>query len=232
VRDHFESRAYLQRNPLIAIRAGLVADLLRDLQRKSVLDLGCGDGSLSAALRGNDITLVDFSEVMLEQARRNVPGARHVQADVLAWQPDRLYDAVLAVGLLAHVESVDRLLQKIAAALQPGGRCILQVTDAGHPLGWFLVRYGRIRRSGGYRTNDLSRRELIERAAAYGLRPVAARRYGLLLPGTGRLPYRWHSLIERRFASGWFARAAAQVLVMFVKPSAGKDDQEGVRGSR
>jgi SAM-dependent methyltransferase len=232
VHDYFESGAYLKPNPLTAIRARLVADLLCDLEKKSVLDLGCGDGSLSRALRGNDLTLVDFSDAMLERARRNVPEARHVPADVLAWEPDRLYDAVLAVGLLAHVESVERLLEKVAAALRPDGRCVLQVTDAGHPLGWLLARYGRIRPGEGYHANELSRRELIEQAAAYGLKPVATRRYGLLLPGTGRLPYRWRAWIEDRFASGWSARAAAQVLVMFVKTSVEERHQERVGQSR
>jgi SAM-dependent methyltransferase len=217
VREFFETGAYLDRNPIISIRARHVADLLSDLHDGSVLDLGCGDGSLSRLLAGNRVTLVDFSAAMLDRARQNVPRARCVQADVLEWEPDRLYDAVLAVGLLAHVASPQLLLQKVAAALRPGGRCILQITDGGRPLGWVLTRYGRIRPRGGYRVNELTSRELTERAAAYGLTPVAARRYGLLLPGTGRLPYRWQAWIEDRFASGWLSRAAAEVLVMFWK---------------
>lgn len=53
----------------------------------SVLDVGCGDGILSAGLRARDpqgtpaITLLDHDALALEAARHNVPGAKAVLAD-------------------------------------------------------------------------------------------------------------------------------------------------------
>jgi 2-polyprenyl-3-methyl-5-hydroxy-6-metoxy-1,4-benzoquinol methylase len=216
-RDFFETSAYLERNPILRIRAELVSDLLAGFAGGSVLDLGCGDGSISKPLATRELTLVDFSSAMIARARENVPYARHVQADVLEWEPDRTYDVVLALGLLAHVASPDRLLGNVASALVPGGRCVLQITDAGRPLGWFLSRHGRLRQRDGYRLNELTEAELVARAKAHDLHAVASRRYGLLLPGTGRLPRTWHGALERRFASEPLSRLAADVLVLFEK---------------
>jgi SAM-dependent methyltransferase len=222
VRDFFETDAYLARNAILPIRAQLVGQLLSDLHGGRVLDLGSGDGSVSRPLlaAGNDVTLVDFSQAMLHQARQAATppsGGRvqYVQADVLEWETDTLYDVVLCIGVLAHVDSSDRLLERVAAATRPGGRCILQITDGGRPLGWLLTRYARLRQREGYRLNELTRQQLLSLAAKYGLIPIAARRYGLILPGTGRLPYRWQSWLEDRVASGWLSYVAAGLLVVF-----------------
>jgi SAM-dependent methyltransferase len=226
VRDFFETDAYLSNNPIVPIRARLVNELLSDLRGGRVLDLGCGDGSISRPLlaAGNEVTLVDVSESMLRRARELVtPEAagrvEYVQADILEWAPGRLYDAVLCVGVLAHVSSPGRALERVTEALRCGGRAVVQITDGGRPLGWFLNRYGRQRRGEGYRLNELTSRELISRASNYGLKPVTVRRYGLLLPSTGRLPYQWRSVLERRFASGFLSAAAADLLVVFRKES-------------
>jgi ubiquinone/menaquinone biosynthesis C-methylase UbiE len=222
VRAFFETDAYLTLNPILPIRARLVGELLSDLHGGQVLDLGSGDGSVSRPLlaAGNDVTLVDFSQAMLHQARQAAPppsGGRvqYVEADVLEWETDTLYDVVLCIGVLAHVNSSDRLLERVARATRLGGRCILQITDAGCPLGWLLTRYARLRQREGYRLNELTRQQLLALAANHGLVPIAARRYGLFLPGTGRLPYRWQSWLEGHAASGWLSHVAAGRLVMF-----------------
>ena len=216
-RNYFETTAYLERNPIIPIRARLVADLLSDLRNASIVDLGCGDGALSQSFAGNDLTLVDFSEAMIERARQNVPTARHILADALEWEPDGQYDAVIAVGLLAHVTAPNALIEKVASMLKPAGRCILQITDAGRPLGWFLTRCGRFRQRGGYRLNELSWRELAARAGRHGLTAVETRRYGLLLPGLGRLPYPLVASIENAFSAPFLAPLAGDVLGLFRK---------------
>jgi SAM-dependent methyltransferase len=220
VLDYFDTDAYLSGNPLVPIRARLVAELLHGLHGATVLDLGCGDGSISRPLLAgeNRLTLVDMSEAMLERARRATSGpARFVQADALTWTEDAVYDVVLCIGLVAHVESPAKLVERVAAATRPGGRCIVQITDGGRPHGWVLTRYARLRRREGYRLNELTGRELVDLAAERGLRPLAVRRYGLLIPLTGRLPYRMQSWLEERFSTGLLSRAAAELLVMFEK---------------
>jgi SAM-dependent methyltransferase len=216
---YFDSDRYLHRNPIVPIRATLVSELLADLHGADVLDLGCGDGSVSQPLLAeNQVTFVDFSETMLERAKRNTGSvARYVRADALTWEPGKLYDAVLCIGLAAHVESPERLVEKVATLTRSEGRCIIQLTDGGRPLGWLLNRYGRFRRREGYRLRELTGAQLRDLASTHGLTTVTIRRYGLLLPSTGRLPYTWQTWLENMFASRWLATLGAEALVLFKK---------------
>jgi len=91
-----------------------------------VLDLGCGAGvPMTAALaEGRTVIGVDISETQLEMARRNVPGATFLQADMttLTFEPAS-FDAVVAFYSLTHVprDEQAQLLERIRAWLRPGG---------------------------------------------------------------------------------------------------------------
>jgi SAM-dependent methyltransferase len=91
-----------------------------------VLELGCGAGiPMTAALaRDSAVTGVDISATQLEMARRNVPSAAFIKADMtaLAFEPAS-FDAVVAFYSLTHVprdEQVD-LIERIRGWLRPGG---------------------------------------------------------------------------------------------------------------
>ena len=91
-----------------------------------VLELGCGAGiPMTAALaEGRTVTGVDISATQLDMARRNVPGATFIQADMttLAFEPAS-FDAVLAFYSLVHVPRDEHaeLLARIRGWLRPGG---------------------------------------------------------------------------------------------------------------
>src|SRR5215208_5489058 len=67
-------------NPLIALETPEVRRLVGQIAGLGVLDLGCGTGrhSLWLAEAGATVTAVDFSEGMLNEARRK-PGAEAVR---------------------------------------------------------------------------------------------------------------------------------------------------------
>jgi SAM-dependent methyltransferase len=91
-----------------------------------VLELGCGAGlPMTAALaRGRRLTGIDISDEQLRRARRNVPGARFVRADIatLDW-PAASVDAVVAFYSLTHVprDAHAALFGRIRRWLRPGG---------------------------------------------------------------------------------------------------------------
>src|ERR1700677_39001 len=105
-----------------------LADLRDRLpERGQVLDIGCGCGvpvarHLTAA--GHQVTGVDISDVQIERARRLVPAAAFIRADVTEtdFRPGS-FDAVICLYALIHMplDRQPRLLHDIARWLLPGG---------------------------------------------------------------------------------------------------------------
>jgi len=198
VRALFQGGRYLSSRALIQIRVELVQELIGPLADQRILDLGCGDGSLSLQYAvNNEITLVDISSTMLDSARRNIPRDRleHVRLENMAvedFATDVGYDLVLCVGLLAHVRSVESTVKHVASLLRPGGRCIFQITDSDRWMGRALGDYFALRMSihdrVGYKLNRLGHRELERFASAHGLRQLQERRTWSILPGMRVLP--------------------------------------------
>lgn len=105
-----------------------------------VLELGCGAGvPLTVALaEGRDVTGVDISATQVALARRNVPTAAFLHADMtaVAFPPDS-FDAVVAFYSLTHVprDDVPPLLGRIGEWLRPGGAVVLTMGAEDDPGG-------------------------------------------------------------------------------------------------
>jgi demethylmenaquinone methyltransferase / 2-methoxy-6-polyprenyl-1,4-benzoquinol methylase len=90
-----------------------------------VLDACCGTGDLAIAARkaGGDVTGIDFSERMLERARRKAPGIEWVAGDLLALPfGDAAFQAATVGFGIRNVEDLDAALRELARVLEPGGR--------------------------------------------------------------------------------------------------------------
>jgi demethylmenaquinone methyltransferase/2-methoxy-6-polyprenyl-1,4-benzoquinol methylase len=101
-----------------------------------VLDACCGTGDLALAdeRAGGTVTGVDFSERMLERARRKSSSIEWVQGDALELPfPDASFDAVTVGFGVRNVADVDRGLAELRRVLRPGGR--LGVLDITTPRG-------------------------------------------------------------------------------------------------
>lgn len=100
----------------------------------TVLDLGCGAGVPATrwlSERGYAVTGVDFSVKQLDLARRLVPGATFIRADMieLDFSPDS-FDAVVALHSIIHVprEEHPAMLAKIQTWLKPRGALLATLT--------------------------------------------------------------------------------------------------------
>jgi SAM-dependent methyltransferase len=122
------AEAYLDRFGDSAVRQFWLDELIAILPAGArVLDLGCGAGlPVARDLRrgGFDVTGVDGSTRQIELARRNVPGAKFIQADMTSAEfAPASFHAVAAFYSITHVPRDQHLglFRRIANWLQPGG---------------------------------------------------------------------------------------------------------------
>jgi demethylmenaquinone methyltransferase / 2-methoxy-6-polyprenyl-1,4-benzoquinol methylase len=99
----------------------------------TVLDACCGTGDLARDAQragASRVVGLDFSERMLERARRKVPTAELVRGDILALPfADGEFDAAVVGFGVRNVESLERALAELRRVLRPGGRlAILEIT--------------------------------------------------------------------------------------------------------
>jgi demethylmenaquinone methyltransferase/2-methoxy-6-polyprenyl-1,4-benzoquinol methylase len=98
-----------------------------------VLDACCGTGDLALAdLRAGaaEVVGVDFSEAMLEQARRKSAAVQWVDGDLLALPfPDGAFDAATVGFGVRNVDDLEAGLRELRRVLRPGGRlAVLEIT--------------------------------------------------------------------------------------------------------
>ena len=97
-----------------------------------VLDSCCGTGDLAIACarEGATVTGLDFSERMLERARRKAPQIEWVCGDALELPfPDGGFDGATVGFGVRNVEDLERALRELRRVLRPGGRVgILEIT--------------------------------------------------------------------------------------------------------
>lgn len=149
VKELFENTAhYLKYDYNLTIRRETVEEFTSGHSFESVLDVPCGTGAISISIldRTKELTMVDVSANMISLAADSVPEkhihkTKIVHADFFDINlPEHSYDLVICLGLLAHVNSPEKLLYKITALLKPGGMLILQNTDASHFYS-YLIRF-------------------------------------------------------------------------------------------
>jgi trans-aconitate 2-methyltransferase len=109
-----------------------LAHLLRPVTRPEVVDLGCGDGRLTAALhaaRGAARTLgIDSSRSMIAAAGAHArDGVTFVLGDIGAWEQAAAYDIVFANASLQWVPDHRAVLGRWVRSLKPGGQLAVQV---------------------------------------------------------------------------------------------------------
>jgi demethylmenaquinone methyltransferase/2-methoxy-6-polyprenyl-1,4-benzoquinol methylase len=104
-----------------------------------VLDAACGTGDLAIAdlkAGASRVTGLDFSEQMLERARKKDTSIEWIQGDMLALPfADETFDAATVGFGVRNVEDLELGLRELRRVLRPGGRlAILEITQPRGPL--------------------------------------------------------------------------------------------------
>jgi demethylmenaquinone methyltransferase/2-methoxy-6-polyprenyl-1,4-benzoquinol methylase len=107
----------------------------------AVLDACCGTGDLAVAgaRGGGRVTGLDFSEPMLERARRKAPELEWIRGDLLELPfADASFDAATVGFGVRNVDDLQRALSELRRVLRAGGRLgILEITRPRGPLAPF-----------------------------------------------------------------------------------------------
>jgi 2-polyprenyl-3-methyl-5-hydroxy-6-metoxy-1,4-benzoquinol methylase len=190
---YFSRRAYD-----IRIRTETVRQMasLRDGAR--VLDVGCGDGSVSLPLLTptTRVTMLDLSSSMLSLARSKVPPELLGNVEIInqdfmdATFAPQSFDLILCIGLLVHIVSPADLIAKMVASLKPNGNIIVECSDARHfasRLFAHIYRFKSLLRRPKYHLNAVPYSEVLKMLRGYGFYPESTYRYTTPPPGVNRL---------------------------------------------
>jgi SAM-dependent methyltransferase len=110
----------------------IIGTIIADLPYSSVLDVGCGQGSLLETLMPlrpqARYAGVDFSASALDVARQRAPQAEFDRLDVTSDHLNRKFDLVLCTDVVEHIENDQEALRNVAAMT---GRYLLVSTLQG-----------------------------------------------------------------------------------------------------
>lgn len=148
---------------------------------ESVLDVGCGTGTLAIVAKGQvgppgSVCAVDASPEMIARARKKARKARvdvtfeNAVAEALPF-PDARFDVVLCTVMLHHLprKARQRGLQEIRRVLKSGGRLLIVDFNEGTGGGkGIFAHFPHLRRSHGF----VKDKELIGATSECGLQLV------------------------------------------------------------
>jgi len=125
---------YEQRHSFVWRHGEDLIELLAPAPGERILDVGCGTGRLTSQLAatGAQVTGLDISPAMLEQARLACPAARFVQGDVLEFKASEGFDGIFSNAALHWIKPPDRAAGRLFDALKPGGRLVAELGGTGN----------------------------------------------------------------------------------------------------
>ncbi len=91
----------------------------------SVLELGCGQGDLLAALKPSHGVGLDLSDVMVAKARSKYPPLHFFHGDAHTFEGDEKFDFIICADLVNELWDVQRVFEVVARHCHPSTRVIL-----------------------------------------------------------------------------------------------------------
>jgi SAM-dependent methyltransferase len=127
----WDPERYARNARFVADLATPVVELLQPKAGERILDLGCGDGVLTEALRGMGCRVVgvDASSAQVEAARQRGLEASVVDGERLDF--DGEFDAVFSNAALHWMKNADAVIAGVRKALKPAGRFVGEMGGQG-----------------------------------------------------------------------------------------------------
>lgn len=130
--QHWDAAAYAHNADFVAELGNTVARLLDPRPGERILDLGCGDGTLTEVLAKSGATIVgvDAAIDMVEAARARGLDARVQDAHNLPFEHE--FDAVFSNAALHWMLNHEAIVASIHRSLKPGGRFVAEFGGHGN----------------------------------------------------------------------------------------------------
>lgn len=160
------------------LEAKSLRSLLSEIAFENCLEIGCGTGKNTGWLmeKAQQVTAVDLSSAMLDEARQKIKSAKvaFVQADITQpWQfATKSYDLVTFSLVLEHIENLDAVFEKVAVALRSGGHVYIGEL---HPFKQYMGSKARFETENGMEVVTCFNHhvsDFIQAGKRHGLQPV------------------------------------------------------------
>lgn len=176
----------------------VILDLLQNHSGKRVMDIGCGNGSVSEVLVQNGYELVGIepSESGITCCREKMPQAEFYQKSLgedFSFLNGKQFDVVLCSEVIEHLYDPAQLFEVAASFLSAGGLLLITCPYHGYLKNLILSLlnswdfHWQPGVTGGH-IKFWSRRTLADMAAGHGFTERAFK-------GAGRFPLMWKSMV-------------------------------------
>ena len=145
----WSTETYTAHARFVSDLGGAVMEWLAPQAGESILDVGCGDGALTAeiAARGASVTGIDTSHDFLGAARARGLDVSHMDGQQLTF--DRRFDAVFSNAALHWMTDAPAVAAGVWRALKPGGRFVAEFGGHGNVAAIVTAMRAVARRRGG-----------------------------------------------------------------------------------
>ena len=104
-----------------------------DIDARSIVDLGCGIGHLTAMLQERwpnaDVIGIDSSVEMIDRARQDHPDLTWIFGDIATWNSDPAIDLIFSNATLHWIDHHESLFPRLGSLIRPGGVIAVQMPD-------------------------------------------------------------------------------------------------------
>jgi len=128
---YMKGNAFLRHIELQRIRT--VLKILNSSSKGSVLDVGCGDGTLIKKIKGKKIVGIDASKTAVKIARENLRGKRNVVIKRMNAErldlPTESFDRIVCTEVLEHVQKPGDVISEMLRVLKKDGYAVITIPN-------------------------------------------------------------------------------------------------------
>lgn len=131
-RQDWSPETYLRNAAFVPELGKGVVDLLNAQAGERILDLGCGEGTLSAVIQaaGASVLAIDSSAAQVDATRARGLNAEVMDGRELDFSAE--FDAVFSNAALHWMRPISKVFDNVFQALKPGGRFVVEMGGAGN----------------------------------------------------------------------------------------------------